>query len=95
MKKLIIVPVFGLLLAACTYQFAPTGSENSKRPDFNAPPPSTATASIDLPSADDGGFGPGGPGAGGAGGPPSPDPDDDGGGSMPDMPDGGSMPGGG
>ena len=91
--KKLIVPVFGLLLAACTYQFAPTGSENSKRPDFNAPPPSTATASIDLPSADDGGSGPGVPGGDMGGGPPSPSPGDDGSdGGMPAFPD---MPGGG
>ncbi len=90
--KKLIVPVFGLFLAACTFQFAPAGSENTRRPDFNAPGASTATASIDLPPGDGGSSGPGAPG-GDMGGPPSPDPDNDGSDNdgLPDLPD---LPGG-
>ncbi len=88
MKKLIF-PVLGLFLAACTYQFAPTGSENTTRPDYTATAPSTATAGISLPAADDGGFSPGTPG-GDMGSPAEANPED----GMPDLPGGGSMPGG-
>lgn len=89
----LIVPVFGLLLAACTYQFAPTGSENVF--DTSSSSGEQTAGGFDLTPPDtDTGFSPGAPGGGGmGGGPSSPDPGDDGsgGGAMPDMP---GIPGG-
>lgn len=89
--KVLIVPVFGLFLAACTYQFAPTGSDSKL---LNAESSGEQTvADVDFVPADPDSSGPGAPGGEGAGGPPTPDPDADGsGGSMPDFPD---LPGGG
>ena len=95
MKKLII-PVFGLLLAACTYQFAPTAPDDTRRPDYNTGATTAAVGNIGLPAppATDGGFGPGAPGGMGAS-PGTPDPGADGGmPSFPDVPSGGTMPGG-
>lgn len=85
MKKL-IVPVFGLLLAACTYQFAPTASDDTRLLNTESSGETTTTAGINFPPADPDPSGPGGPD--GPSTPGAPDPGDDGGGgSMPDMPD--------
>ncbi len=87
MKKLII-PAVGLLLAACTFQFAPTASNNSRLLNTESSGEQTATADIGPP-ATDGGFSPGAPG-GDMGSPADADPDA----GMPDMPGGGGIPGG-
>ena len=92
--KKLVVPVFGLLLAACTYQFAPTATEDSRLIDPTTSGEPTATATeFDLTLPDtDAGFGPGSPGGVGMGGGPSaPDPTGEGGGGgmtpgLPDMP---------
>ncbi len=88
MKKLII-PAVGLMLAACTYQFAPTASDNSRLVDTTAAGEQTAAADDFGPPATDGGFSPGAPG-GDMGSPADADPDA----GMPDMPGGGAVPGG-
>lgn len=97
--KKLVVPVFGLLLAACTYQFAPTATEDSRLIDAATSSGEQVAGGFDLTPPDtDVGFSPGAPGGGDIGGGPSaPDPGNDGsgGGGMPDMPGGGSMPGGG
>ena len=88
--KVLIVPVFGLLLAACTYQFAPTGSDSTLL-NTESSGEQAAAADVDFVPADPDSSGPGGPE--GPSSPGAPDPDGDGGGgSMPDFPD---MPGGG
>ncbi len=86
MKKL-VVPVFGLFLAACTYEFSPSTSGNLREVDsINTVEPTAAAADLSLPSSPD--SGPGSPGGGG--GPSAPDGDGSDG-AMPDFP---SVPGG-
>ncbi len=87
MKKLII-PAVGLMLAACTYQFAPTGSESKLLNTETSGEQTAATADFGPP-ATDGGFSPGAPG-GDMGSPADADPDT----GMPDLPGGGAIPGG-
>ena len=85
--KILVIPVFGLMLAACTYQFAPTTSDNSMGLEAESSgETTTAEASFTVPDTDTG-FSPGAPGGGGGmgGGPSGPDGDGSDG-VMPDMP---------